>query len=183
METVEKKNTPKSVKDVVDSNQEFINSFDLKKEDVKDLKVFMTTLVKRTSKSGRDYALIELQLDPIYLNKLEISFDDIYEYELARLKLKLPTHDEKNYEINEYNVPARVRFVKGMALNKKTNEEYEYMSLELIYNSKFNKRFYFSGTKKGLLIELEERGLLDINWEHQPEKESKDVENPVPLDY
>jgi len=170
MQTEQQKDTlKKEVKDVQAKNkkemQEFVKLQDITKEMFNDLQIINVKLSHTTTRSGYPRDTIYFEIHEMLPITIQIKTT---RYNVLRMKLGLPLKDKLGKPRTEYNLQARVRFVKG------ENEIREYKSVELIF-AQFVYEIYFINdyNELQLLEMLEKNGELKIDWLTRPDKISE----------
>lgn len=165
MNTEQPKDTvKKQVKDVQDQKV-FIKLQDLTQEMFNELKVINVKLSHTTTRSGypRDTIYFEIhEMLPISIQIKPTRFN------VLRLRLGLPLKDKLGKPRNEYNLQARVRFVKG------ENEFREYRSVEIIFAQYVYEIYFINNFDELQILEmLEKNGEIKIDWLNRPDKISE----------
>lgn len=164
MSEQQKDTLKKEVKDVQKKEKGFVKLQDLTKEMFESLPVMMVKLECKITRKKYKVHSISFGLHEQLLNNITIQIKEP-EYNLMRMRLRLPLLDKLNKERNSYNLECRYRFVKGMNTNG------EYKSIELIFDKGVYKIYYFNDYYENeVLTGLDQSKEIKIDWYDRPDK-------------
>jgi hypothetical protein len=163
-------NELKETKKVIKSDVGFKKLSDLTADDVKNLKTYAAKLYKRESKNFTNFSIV-VKIHPAVKAELTSSrkFNSISEDKFNRILIEkdLDFMNEYGHELDEWNLPVKVRFVKGI----RAEDGSEYRSLEIIFKQYVYVTYFFTDQQTANIDSLEKQNRLPgIEWVTRPDK-------------